>query len=355
MTQTDPAMNEFAQFLSERNLAAAGVMRTPSGPAQAGAPAQSYASGHWKWNNFHAALLEAGRLVQLGPFGISGSAEMRTVSGANARRHPITLGAQILKPGERTRAHRNMKNETRLVWQAPEGSRFVCDGEAFPMSRGDVIVSPTWTFHDCLVPEGGTEPAIWFDGFDWGYSGHGEESTAYGLNEYVGEGQRHQVIDKPDGYWAKTHGLLGDEVVPVFPLPPVHYPWVETQATLDMLKEREADGDPFEGIRLMYKSPVDQGPTLPTMSWYVQLLRAREKTRAHRHNSTTWYAVFEGEGATVIEGERIEWGPGDVFVVPPWRWHQHENLAATEATVFSIDDWPAMSKLGFYRKEEAPE
>ncbi len=61
--------------------------------------------------------------------------------------------------------------------------------------------------------------------------------------------------------------------------------------------------------------------------------------------------MFEGEGATTVEGQRIEWGDGDLFVVPAWRWHAHENTSRRDAILFSIDDWPAMTKLRFYRKQ----
>jgi gentisate 1,2-dioxygenase len=74
---------------------------------------------------------------------------------------------------------------------------------------------------------------------------------------------------------------------------------------------------------------------------------------AHRHNSTTFYFAFEGEGAVVIEGERLEYHPGDIFAVPAWTWHHHENTGDNDSILFSIDDWPAMKKLGFYMKEEA--
>ena len=50
----------------------------------------------------------------------------------------------------------------------------------------------------------------------------------------------------------------------------------------------------------MFSSPVDGGSTLPTMAWQVQLLDRDLKTRSHRHNSTSYYHVFEGEGCTVI-------------------------------------------------------
>jgi gentisate 1,2-dioxygenase len=103
----------------------------------------------------------------------------------------------------------------------------------------------------------------------------------------------------------------------------------------------------------MLASPVDRGPTLPTIAWQAQLLSARQKTLPHRHNSTTFYFAFEGEGAVVIENERLEYHEGDIFAVPAWKWHHHENSATDETILFSIDDWPAMKKLGFYMQEEA--
>ncbi len=63
--------------------------------------------------------------------------------------------------------------------------------------------------------------------------------------------------------------------------------------------------------------------------------------------------MFEGEGFTVIEGERLEWRKGDIFAVPPWTWHHHEATAREETILFSIDDTPAMQKLGFYLREDA--
>jgi gentisate 1,2-dioxygenase len=49
----------------------------------------------------------------------------------------------------------------------------------------------------------------------------------------------------------------------------------------------------------------------------------------------------------------LEYGKGDIFAVPAWKWHHHENTNNDDTILFSIDDWPAMKKLGFYMKEEA--
>jgi gentisate 1,2-dioxygenase len=53
----------------------------------------------------------------------------------------------------------------------------------------------------------------------------------------------------------------------------------------------------------------------------------------------------------MIEGERMEWHKGDLFAIPPWTWHVHENASRDDTILFSIDDWPAMKSLGFYRAE----
>jgi gentisate 1,2-dioxygenase len=47
----------------------------------------------------------------------------------------------------------------------------------------------------------------------------------------------------------------------------------------------------------------------------------------------------------------MEWHKGDLFAIPPWTWHLHENTSRDDTILFSIDDWPAMKSLGFYRNE----
>ena len=90
---------------------------------------------------------------------------------------------------------------------------------------------------------------------------------------------------------------------------------------------------------------------LATFSCEIQLLTPGLQTRAHRHNSTAIYYVVRGEGRTDVAGERLEWTKGDIFCIPPWTWHRHENPASKDAILYSVDDWPAMAMMGFYRKE----
>ena len=54
----------------------------------------------------------------------------------------------------------------------------------------------------------------------------------------------------------------------------------------------------------------------------------------HRHTSSVVYQVFEGEGYTVINGQRFEWTTGDMFAVPSWAWHEHGNESGQQASFF---------------------
>ncbi len=349
MATVGTSLEDLGEFLAEHHLVGAWARNNSQ------APRKGKAVAHWRWEGIRDALLQSGKLVNIGSGGQTG---MRSVTGVEARHFPVYMNTQILMPGERTEAHRNLRSETRLVLQAPTEAVFVCEFEAYPMERGDVVISPPWTYHDHYNL--GDTPAIFVDGYDNGYNPN------VNVNQKLPNGALYEEISRPEGYTRTTLGNLrtgsGERPLesggfaprhPHFPLPPMRYPWSDTQTALAALREGEAPPDPYEGFHLLFASPVDGGATLPTMAWHVQLLETRQKTLAHRHNSTTFYHVFEGEGVTIIDGERLEWRQGDIFGVPPWTWHHHENLFSGDTILFSVDDWPAMQKLGFYMKEEA--
>ena len=120
---------------------------------------------------------------------------------------------------------------------------------------------------------------------------------------------------------------------------------------MEALKENV--GDPCDGVLLEYSNPQTGGPTLPTFSCRIQLLRPKEKTRTHRHTSTTVYYAFRGRGISKVSSNEFNWDQTDIFVVPSWQWHSHANTAGEDAILFSITDQPASEALGLYREETA--
>jgi 1-hydroxy-2-naphthoate dioxygenase len=295
----------------------------------------------WRWSEVYPAMLKAAELVPMS------MTEMRTVHGLGTGRgqqESISLGTQILLPGEKTRAHRNLKSESRFMLKAAPGAEFIVDGEPFPVEEGDFAMAPTWAWH--VHHNGSDQPMIWSDGLDPGLVALGTE-----INERYVPG-KYVIDDRPAGY----HAALLQHARPMWidpdHTPPFMYRWHDTYATLTALKQSEEEGDPYNGLQVRFPNPIDGGPTAPTFSCEVQLLRPRERTRAHRHNSRTIYQAFRGRGVTVVEDERLEWSEYDKFFVPPWRWHYHENPSDQEAILYSITDWPAMLALGLYREEE---
>lgn len=326
MATTEERLEELNGWLRERGIGAYWMRDEEGGLQQLGRPRV------YRWAEIGPALLKAGELVPVGPGGMT---EMRTVGSY-----------QILMPGERTRAHRNVKNETRFVIDAPPGAMFFVEDEAFPAEEGDLIVSPTWTTHDHY--NGGDRPMIWIDGIDMTQMQFG-----FDINERYSEDDPYQSAERAPGFSERVHRHVRPVGMQVdYALPPMRYPWKETYAHLLALKESTTEWDPWDGVHLVYTNPLDGGPTVRTLSCEIQLLPPGLATRAHRHNSTTRYYVFRGSGVTEVEGERVEWEQGDVFWLPPWAWHHHENRDPGDTILYAVNDRPAMVALGFYREEQ---
>ena len=107
------------------------------------------------------------------------------------------------------------------------------------------------------------------------------------------------------------------------------YSWERTWRRSDAL--RDDAGSPYDGIALEYRHPQTGGSVLPTMACWMQMLRPGEHTQAHRQTGSAVYYVVEGDGETIIDGQRFVWGKGDIIAVPPWAAHEHAN-ASTQKT-----------------------
>ena len=130
---------------------------------------------------------------------------------------------------------------------------------------------------------------------------------------------------------------------------PFRYAFNDTYKALKAMGE--SDHDPYDGTLLRYINPATGGYTYPTMSCEVQLFKAKEATKSHRHTSTALYHVFKGQGRTKVGEGFLQWKKGDSFVVPLWQWHAHENLGGDEAILFSMNDRPVMEALQLHREE----
>jgi len=91
----------------------------------------------------------------------------------------------------------------------------------------------------------------------------------------------------------------------------------------------------------------------PTMNVVVQIFKPGEHNKAHRHTNVALNIVFKGQGYSIVDGEKLEWEAGDVFLAPPWSAHEHCNTSETEdAILYTVQDVPVVSGMGVWFLEE---
>jgi 1-hydroxy-2-naphthoate dioxygenase len=119
------------------------------------------------------------------------------------------------------------------------------------------------------------------------------------------------------------------------------------------MRMADQPGSPYDGVTLEYANPMTGGPTLPTISCWIQRLRPGQETEPHRHTSSSVYCVVRGEGSTFVGDQELRWSKHDAFAVPNWSTHHFVNRSATDdAVLFSVNDIPAMRALGLYFEDQ---
>jgi len=140
----------------------------------------------------------------------------------------------------------------------------------------------------------------------------------------------------------RVHGTA--EALPHSPL--LRYPWEETDRALaDLLA---SEGGPM--ATLEYTNPLDGRPAIPTFSSEMHRLAPGGHTRPRRKVGSSVYVVHHGSGATIVNGQRFDWSPGDIFVTPSWAIVDHQS--AEQADLFAISDRPILEALHLYREAE---
>lgn len=306
-------------------------------------PKAPFESCLWKWQEISSALDRAGEVLDLEQ-SFRRFIGFRTPSIKMGTTNTLLLGAQLVKPGEVAEAHHHTMGAIRFVIRGG-GAQTTVNGEPFPMQPGDLITTPGLAWHDHY--NGSDKPIIWLDGADGPFI----KSLGIGFSKRFSEKQQAHVRPVGSSIYelgpARPSWVSSDSVQP----PPYRYRWEDTAKTLSALGEKPAD--PCDGIILRFVNPLTGGPTLPTMSCEIQMLRPGEQTKSHRHTSSTVYHVFRGKGFSVVGKTRYEWQEGDTFTVPYWEWHHHGNDPHNEALLFVMNDKPVMDAFAFYREEVA--
>lgn len=297
----------------------------------------------WRYQTARSFLLEAGRLIS------AREAERRVLvlenpglRGASSITRTLYAGLQLILPGEVAPSHRHTQSALRFVVEGT-GAFTAVDGERISMFPGDLIITPSWTFHDHGNP--GDSPVVWLDGLDIPMVAFFDAGFA----------ERHpqeaQPLTRAEGSALSRYGqnLLPLEHVPRSQTTPLlSYPYSRSREALLRLL---ADGaiDPCHGVKMQYVNPATGGYPMPTIGAFIQLLPKGFRGCRQRSTDGTVYSVVEGRGRSRIADGVFEWEPKDVFVVPPWSSVAHE--AEDDAVLFSFSDRPVQKALGLFREE----
>ncbi|NOW47403.1 gentisate 1,2-dioxygenase [Novosphingobium sp. SG751A] len=256
-------------------------------------------------------------------------------------------GLQVMGPGECASSHRHSASALRFIMEG-SGAFTNVDGHKMTLGANDFVLTPNGTWHEHGVSEDGTV-CIWQDGLDIPLM------NALDANFYEVHPELQQAISFPVndslGMWAGA-ALRPAGVAWAKPYSPLlKYEWGPTYEAL-LRYAAVSEGSPYDGLLMEYVNPHTGGPVMPTIGASMQMLRAGQHTKAHRHTGSFVYQCAKGRGYSIINGQRFDWQERDIFVVPSWCWHEHVNLSEGEdACLFTFNDLPVMRSLGIYREE----
>jgi gentisate 1,2-dioxygenase len=271
----------------------------------------------WRYDDIRPSLLKAGELVS------EKQAERRVLMLVNpARDAPYTTdtlygGLQLVMPNEIASAHRHTAFAMRFIIQGRGGFTAV-HGRRINMQRGDVILTPTWNWHD--HGKDGDGPMIWLDGLDLPQFRH---FPVHFVEHY------HQPRYPAENVDSSTS--------------PIVFPWADMQSKLDASK---ASSDWVSEDYLK----VDGRAVSRTLGGSAERLNAGKTSPTTRTTASSVYHVVEGYGKSRIGNETIVWKKGDTFCVPAW--HSLSHAAGDETVyLYRFHDEPMLKALGFFRSE----
>jgi len=281
-----------------------------------GEPAPHAVPAIWRYADFRPLLERATQVVE------ASKAERRVLMLTNPgiARFPFTTdtiyaGLQIILPGETARPHRHTAFALRFIIEG-DGAYTAVDGVKVTMMSGDLILTPSFTYHD-HGNESAT-PMVWLDGLDTPLYQH---LPVHFTEAGVGTPRPRNSADER-----------------------LRSPWSDMQARLDAA--------PGSWAVCAYTTPSG-APISRTIGAKAERIDAGTSSPRRRETASTIYHVRAGSGVTRVGDETLAWQRGDTFAVPAWTWFAHAAGDDGDAYLFRYDDSALLEHLGAYRSEVA--
>ncbi len=329
---------EYVQELRELNL-------VPLWPSLRGVlppkiPTRQTKPTHWPYKTIKPLLLKAGELTPIE------KAERRVLVLANPGHGlekmqasaAMYLGMQLLMPGEWAPSHRHTPNAVRMIVEG-EGAYTTVDGEKCPMSRGDLILTPTGLWHE--HGHDGTEPVIWLDVLDLPLVYYMEAS--YHIN-----GDRQTIVP---GLGDKQYARGGVVPTHVFErskkaYPMLRYAWTDAKAALEAIAQ---DNPAQESIQVTYVNPETGNDAENILGFYALMLRPGQSLRLPARSPAQVFHVIEGSVEAKIVDSTFSLVEADTCCAPGYEAVTLKNLDVNKPTfIFIADESPLHRKLGVF-------
>lgn len=245
-------------------------------------------------------------------------------------------------------AHRHTQGAFRFVVEG-QGVWTVVNGDPVAMRRGDLLLTPSWAFHEHHNPT--DRPMAWLDGLDIplvagldaGFFEYGADTVSDTSTPELSRGER---------LWAHP-GLRPLATIDEQPRnsPLAAFRWQHTDAALAAQLALEAEGHPgvvgpgHAGIR--FTNPATGRDALTTLRTEMHRLAAGTGTPVTRTVGSAVWQVFSGEGVAVLGDRRVDVATGDLVAVPSWQPLSFQ--AHTELDLFTFSDAPVYEALNLAR------
>jgi gentisate 1,2-dioxygenase len=204
----------------------------------------------WPWSVTEAIIAESARAVPVGDERRALQLFNPGLGGRWATTNNLIAAVQILLPGEVARAHRHTPTAIRFIIEG-NGAYTAVDGERVYMAPGDLILTPSWSWHDHGNET--QERVVWMDGLDIPLIASLE---AMFFQFYSAQ----QVpATRPANVSKQLHGHA--HISPT---------WVKEKSMASPLllysgrnfgrrsALRDHEGSPFDGVLLEYRHPADR-------------------------------------------------------------------------------------------------
>src|SRR5436309_9508948 len=214
----------------------------------------------------------------------------------------LSANIQILLPGEKARPHRHTMNALRFVLEG-SGATTIVDGKACPMEEGDLILTPSWTWHEHIHQ--GTAPIIWLDALD------------VPLHHYMGTGAFEPgpagdtLETVPDAAFAVANVVPDTNYATKQYSPVFRYPYANAVAAL-----RAAPPARDGSRRVRYINPLTGGPGMALIDCFLVQFDPGVITLPFRTTASSVCCVIEGHGETEVGNDMIRWQQRDIFTLP---------------------------------------